>query len=286
MKSKNKKMMLMSIWVTISALLQTIALNSFSVPGQIYPSGVTGLARLVSDVTLDFFDFNLPYYYLYLLINIILAIIVFKRIGRIFTIFSLIQVTLVSILVNYVPRIIFVDDKMLLAIFGGIINGIGTSLALMHNASTGGFDFLSIYYSSKYNKSMWNYLFIFNCIIVCATGIIYSWQRAMYSIIFQFCSTSMINKMHHRYTHQTVIIITSKPQEVTKSIFSVIRHGITEIDGKGAFKNSDVKMLYMVVNTYETSIVKQATLNADANAFISIQNTQEVVGNYYLKPLD
>ncbi|MBR3264543.1 MAG: YitT family protein, partial [Erysipelotrichaceae bacterium] len=92
-----KQLFQMTFWVLLSAITQAFALTSFSVPAGIYPSGVSGLSRLLSDILKTFMNYDLPYFYLYLIINIILAFIVFRHIGKLFTIFSLLQTVLVSL---------------------------------------------------------------------------------------------------------------------------------------------------------------------------------------------
>ena len=137
-------------------------MSSFSVPGKIYPSGVAGFSRLTSDILLDFFSINIPYTVFCFSINVILAIIMFKYIGKWFTILSLLQTSIVSLLSTFLKPMFNLNDLILLAIFGGVINGLGGVIALSNNASTGGLDFISIYFSNKYKKSLWNYIFIFN----------------------------------------------------------------------------------------------------------------------------
>lgn len=281
-----KQIIKMSFWIIVSAVLQALALSSFSVPAKVYPSGVIGLVRLISDIMGDFFNINFPYFYLYLFINVILAIIVFKHIGKLFTIFSLIQTILVSILASIFKRYIVLDDRLLIAIFGGLINGAGAGVALMNGASSGGTDFLSVYYSNKYHRSMWNYVFVFNMVLIAITGLLYGFEAAAYSIVYQYTSNLMVQRMHKRYTHDAIFIVTRKPQEVIDSILNNVRHGITKIDAKGAYKNQDETLLYTVVNTFETNEVVKYALQGDPNAFIETREVSNVYGNYYQKPLD
>lgn len=273
-------------WVLLSCVLQAIGLTTFSIPGKIYSSGVTGFSRLLSDILLDFFKINIKYTIFLVIINIILAIIVYKYIGKMFTALSLIQVICLSLIADVLKPLYKIEDIMLLSVFGGIVNGFGVGLALTHNASTGGTDFLSIFLANKYKRSMWNLMFGFNCVLIILTGILYGPERALYSIIFQFCSTQVVNRMHKRYTSQTITIITQYPEEVSKEIFSTVRHGITKLNATGEYKNTNTTMLYTVVNGYQTDDVIKAILNADEKAFINIQDTKLVIGNYYQKPLD
>lgn len=285
-KISKKQILTMSIWVLISAILQAFSFSSFSVGAGIYPSGVSGLSRLVSDVLLDFKNINLPFYYLYVLINLILAGLTFKHIGKFFTIFSLIQIVLVSLFSSILPQYHVLDDPLLIALFGGLLNGFGISLALTHDASSGGTDFISIYFSNKYHRSMWDYVFVFNAVIIFVAGIIYGWEKAAYSIIYQFVSNYVISHMHKRYTHEAIIIITRKPDEVIDSIFKNVHHGITKISAQGAYSGNDETMLYTVVNTFETADVVKYALQGDPKAFIETRKAKNVYGNYTQKPLN
>lgn len=281
-----KKIIQMSIWVILSSVIQSLAWANFLLPANLYASGVSGLLNLISNILLDFYNINFPFQILYFSINVILAFFVYKYIGKYFTIFSLVQTTLVSILSSFFKQYIYLDDLLLISIFGGIINGFAVGLALQGNASTGGIDFLSIYYSNRFNKSMWNTIFAFNCLVIGVAGILYGWEKACYTIIFQFCSTQVVNRMHKRFTHQALNIITKEPDKVSSSIFKNTRHGITEMKAIGAFKKEDTSMLYMVINSYQVNDVIKAVHDVDPNAFISVSNVKEVVGNYYQKPLD
>ena len=285
-KNNTKQILTMTLAVTVSAAFQAFALTSFSVPAGIYPSGISGLSRLVSDILKDFLNFDLPFFYLYLLINVILAAIVYKHIGKLFTIFSVLQTTLVSVFSSFFPSFVILEDPLLIAIFGGLISGFGISIALTHGASSGGTDFLSIYYSNKYHRSMWDYVFGFNAVLIFIAGLLYRWEIAAYSIIFQYTSNLIVSKRHKRYTHQAIIIVTKKPQEVIDSIFKNVRHGITKIKAQGAYKGDDEVLLYTVVNAFQTSEVVKYALEGDPKAFIETRNTLNVYGNYYQKPLD
>ena len=286
MNKQTRQILRMGFWVLVSAILQALALSSFSVPADIYPSGIMGFARIVSDVCRDFLNINFSYLYLYVAINVVLAVIVYRHIGKLFTIFSLIQTILVSLLASVFGHYIVLDETILVAIFGGLLSGAGVGFALMNGASSGGLDFVSIYFSNKYHKSMWNYVFVFNCALIVVTGMIYGWDRAAYSIIFQFMSNNMITRMHKRYTHQAILIVTKDPHGVIDSILNNVRHGITKIEATGAYSNDGKTLLYTVVNSFETSEVVKLALKGDPDAFIETRETDEVYGNYYQKPLD
>lgn len=273
-------------FAVVSAVIYSIAITSFSIPANIYPGGLSGICRIASDISFDFLNYNLSYSLIYFPINVILSIIVYKTIGKKFTIYSIIQFSLVSLFTSFFKPIFTLDNQLLYSIFGGLIQGLSVGLALSYNFSTGGSDFLSVYFSNKYKKSIWNYTLIVNVIVLLLSGLLFDWNRALYSIVYQFCSTQVIKTMHNRYTYTTLTIITSKPKEVADEIQKSVRHGITEIHTHGHYSNTDNTMLYTVVNSFQYRFVIDIVRRVDPKAFINVQKTSEIYGNYYQKPLD
>lgn len=277
------KLLLLAI---ASAVVYSFTIVNFSIPANLYPAGFSGISRILSDLLSDFGHINISYSIFYFVFNIIITIFVFNKLGKKFLIYSSIQFILVSIFTSFFPQIIVVKEELLMAIFGGIINGAGMGIALSSNFSTGGFDFISVYFASRYKKDVWNYVFCVNLVILTLAGLIYGWDRAMYSIIYQFASTQVIKIFHQRYTHKTLTIITKFPQEVANNVLNNVRHGITEIKATGFYSKKDETILYTVVNSFQYKEVVRYVLEADPKAFINVQNTQAIYGNYYQKPLD
>lgn len=279
----DKQLFIMSI---VSALVYSFGIANFSIPAKLYPSGFSGISRIVSDLLGDFFHINISYSILYLTLNFIVVIFVFTKLGRKFTIYSTIQFLMVSFFTSFFKQIIFINEEILMAIFGGLINGLGVGLALSNNYSTAGFDFVSVFFATKYKKDVWNYIFGVNIIILLMAGLIYGWDRALYSIIFQFTSTQVIKSFHKRYTHKTLTIVTKYPEEVSNAILKSIRHGITEIHATGFYSKQDTTILYSIVNSFQAKEVVKIVLETDPHAFINVQKSEAIFGNYYQKPLD
>ena len=277
------KLVCMSV---LSAAVYSFAIVNFSIPANLYPAGFSGMSRIISDLLKDFYNINISYSRFYLIFNIIVTLIVFKKIGKKFVIYSSLQFILVSFFTSIFKQVIIVNETLLMAIFGGIINGTGMGLALSSNFSTAGFDFISVYFATKFKKDVWNYIFCVNLTILTVAGFIYGWDRALYSIIYQFASTQVIKTFHQRYTHKTLTIITKMPNEVADAILKNVRHGITEVNATGFYSKEDTTLLYTIVNSFQYKEVVKIVMNTDPHAFINIQNTLAIYGNYYQKPLD
>ena len=270
----------------LSAAVYSFAIKNFSIPANLYPAGFSGISRIISDLLKDFYNIDISYSKFYLIFNLIVTIIVFRKIGKKFMIYSSLQFFLVSLFTSIFKQVIIVNETLLMAIFGGIINGAGVGLALSFNFSTAGFDFISIYFATKFKKDVWNYIFCVNLTILIIAGLIYGWDRALYSIIYQFASTQVIKIFHQRYTHKTLTIITKKPNEVADAILKNVRHGITEVKATGFYSKEDTTLLYTIVNSFQYKEVVKIVMATDSHAFINIQDTLAIYGNYYQKPLD
>lgn len=272
--------------VVMSALLGAMAIKIFIENGNLFPGGFAGISVLIQRLTLRYFDISIPFGVLYLLLNVYPTILVYHFVGKWFTRYSVLQIALVSLFVEIIPVIKITDDILLIAVFGGIFSGVAASLSLMANASGGGSDFIALFISHKTNTQSWNYILAGNAVILSIAGMLFSWEVALYSIIFQYVSTVIVSNLYQRYKLMSIRMFTSKPEELTEAILSKTRHGITKIWGEGGYSKKEVCMLYMVVNTYEVNQVVEIAQTVDSKVFIDISKTDKVIGNYYRIPLD
>lgn len=274
------------IMVIFSAFGYSIAMKAFVEAGSLFPGGFAGLSRLFSACLDEFFGINISFSVIYLLLNIFPTILVYRYVGKKFTIYSVLQYSLTSIFTSILPSFPLTKDLLLIAVFGGILHGFSISVALRAGASSGGTDFLAIFFANKYNKSTWNYVMGANAIVLITVGILFSWEQALYSIIYQFCNTQVVSALHNRYKLDTLYIVTKKPEEVSAAILKTCRHGITRMNGEGMYSHSDVSLLMMTANEYQIEAIVAAVRGIDDKAFITVNKTERIIGNYYQVPLD
>lgn len=272
--------------VALGALFSATAIKMFVQQGQLVPSGVAGISSLIVMESHRFLGLNLSFSLVYLIINISLILFVYKHLGVKFLTLSLLHVVLTSLFVDLLPSFRPTQDMILIAVFGGLINGIGSSLALRMNGSAGGTDFIAIYYSMVKNKPMWERIMFFNISMLLYYGWQYDWNLAFYSIIYQIVSTRIIDTYHNRYKLSSIHIITEHPEEVSEGILKVVRHGITKLDGVGMYRKKHKTMLYMVANAFEVEQIVASIKENDPCAFIEIASVQRIEGNYRQRPLD
>lgn len=273
-------------FVLLGALLMAFNIRTFVRAGNLYPGGATGLSLLIIRLLKKFAGISLPYAPVNIILNAIPVYIGFRFIGKKFTGFSLVMIVANSLLVDLIPAHAITYDPLLIAIFGGMINGLAISLCLMVGATSGGTDFISIYISKKTGKDAFNIILGMNVCILAIAGLNFGWDKALYSIVFQYFSTQVLHLLYRNYQKVTMFIVTDSPEEVCKMIYDVCRHGSTRIEGKGGYKGSDRTVVYSVIDAPESNRVIQEIYKIDPHAFVNSVQTKELRGNFYYKQMD
>lgn len=272
--------------IVVAALIMAINIKTFVRTGNMIPGGATGLTLLIQRAFEQFFQIEIPYTVLNLSINAIPVYIGFRYIGKKFTLYSCLMIFLTSIFTDLIPSHAVTYDILLISIFGGIINGFAISQCLRVDATTGGTDFISIFISQKTGSDSFDLVLIVNVIIVGLGGLLFGWDIALYSIIFQYASTQVLHTLYKQFQQQTLFIVTNRPAEVCTAISDVSNHGATIMKGEGSYQGQERSVVYSVVSTHESGRVISAVKKVDEHAFINTINTEHVKGRFYHKPKD
>lgn len=275
-----------TVFIIVAAFLMAMNIKSFVRAGDLLPGGFSGLTLLIQQIARHFWDLELSYSLINFSLNAVPVFISFKFIGKKFTGYSCLMIILTGLFTDILSGFQMTDDILLVAVFGGILNACAISLCLYANATSGGTDFIAIFFSEKYGIETWNYIFAGNCIILLIAGYLFGWNEALYSIIFQFTSTQVLHLLYKRYQKQTLLIITSKPDEIYQEIRNDTNHDATLFKGIGCYKKQECNMLYSVVGRDEIKTITKKIRQIDPNAFINTMNTQQLTGRFYQRPND
>src|SRR5690606_28983373 len=267
-----------TIIVLVGAFLNAIALNFFLIPANVYASGVTGAAQLISNVLTDFTPIQLSTGILVFLLNIAVIILGWMKVGKSFTLYSFVSVLFMTIFLEFLPIKTQTADILLYAVFGGVISAIGIGITLKVGASTGGLDIVAMVLSRMNDKPVGIYIFIINGIIVVSAGALYGWDKALYTLVSLYVSTRVIDAIHTRHQKLTVMIVTKKSPELKKAIHSRLVRGITVLPAKGAFSNENKDMMMIVLPRYDFFEVEHIIKEVDPHAFTNIVQTIAVFG--------
>lgn len=274
------------IVVCLAAVLMAVNIKTFVRTGGLYPGGATGLTILIQRIGELLFRIEIPYTLVNLLLNAFPVYIGFRFIGKKFTLYSCLMIVLTSILTDMIPGYVITYDILLISVFGGIINGLVISLCLMMNATTGGTDFIAIYLSDKKGVDSFHIVLGLNIVILGIAGILFGWDKALYSIIFQFVSTQILHVLYKKYQQQTLFIVTNRAEEICAAIYEVSHHGATVLEGKGSYGHQERNVIYSVVSSAECKKVIRAVKLVDEEAFVNAIRTEQLYGRFYQKPAD
>ncbi|ASK60822.1 hypothetical protein CFK37_00670 [Virgibacillus phasianinus] len=264
--------------VIFGALLNAISLNFFLIGANVYASGFTGAAQLISSVFNDFLGVGISTGVLLFILNIPVAILGWFKVGKGFTIYSAISVAFTTLFLTVLPIIELSQDIILNAVFGGVIGGIGVGITLKLGASTGGMDIVAMVLSRMKDKPIGTYFLLLNAIIIAMAGVLYRPENALYTMLTLYVTTRVIDAIHTRHEKITAMIITHKADELQRAIHNKMVRGITIIPAKGAYTKEDKNMMYLVITRYELYDLERIIGEIDPNAFTNIVQTTGIFG--------
>ena len=274
------------IIVITASLLYAWNLCCFAKAADLLPGGISGVSLLLQHIIKSIFHVTVPYSVFNILLNLFPVYIGFRYIGKKFTLYSILTILLSSIFVDILPDYIFTTDILLISIFGGLINGFAIALCLNVGTTTGGTDFISIYMSQQKGMDAWNYILFSNVIILLIAGAMFGWSIALYSIIYQFCSTQIIQMLYKRYQKETLFIISDKADEIYRLIKDTTNHDATLFHGIGCYEAKEKEMIYSVINTDARRQLIPLIHSVDPHAFINVVKTEELAGRFHDIPND
>ena len=273
-KELAKEVIIQLVWLTIGAIIVAFALESFMFPHKIFDGGVICVPMMLSYLT------HTQLGLLIFLINLPFLVLAFSKLGVRFVLQTLYAVSVLSIFTNVFHWEIATKDPLLAPIFGGIILGTGVGLVLKNNASLDGTEIMSIRLSQKFSfMSVGQFLMGFNLFIYMAAGLMFGWDKAMYSILTYFIASKTIDiVMEGLNSSKSVRIVSEKYREIGKMIMKELDVSVTYIRSKGGYSGLDNVLTFCVVSRLELAKLKQLVKDIDPKAFLVIENVHEVEG--------
>ncbi|MCZ0703935.1 uncharacterized membrane-anchored protein YitT (DUF2179 family) [Natronobacillus azotifigens] len=267
------------IIVIVGALINACALNFFFIRADVYASGFTGMAQLLSTIFSDFLNIDFISTGIWLLLlNIPVAILGWYKVGRHFTIYSFLSVATTTIFLELIPIYSFSNDIMLNAVFGGVLGGFGVGITLKWGASTGGSDIVAMVLSRMKDRPIGSYLMLVNGFIILFAGILNEPENALYTLLALYVSTRVIDAIHTRHEKVTAMIVTKKTDELQQAIHTKVVRGITILPARGAYSKEDKSMLVLVITRYELYDLERIITEVDPEAFTNVVQTAGVFG--------
>lgn len=264
--------------VILGSFFIAVSLNFFLISANVYASGFSGAAQLVSSVFQDFLHIDITTGILLFLFNVPVLLLGWFKVGKGFTIYSIISVVFATFFLEVLPVMSFSDDIMLNAVAGGVVGGAGVGLSLKLGASTGGMDIVAMILSRLNDKPIGMYYMFLNAIVIFTAGVLYEPENALYTMLALYVTTFVIDAIHTSDQKVTALIVTHKAEELRRAIHQKMVRGITIIPATGAYSKETKSMLYLVITRYELYDLEKIVKDVDPQAFTNIIQTSGIFG--------
>jgi uncharacterized membrane-anchored protein YitT (DUF2179 family) len=267
------------IFIFVGAILVGIALEIFLVPNSIIDGGVTGISIMSSYLS------GIPIGIFLFVLNLPFLILGYRTIGKTFALSTLLGVIVLSITVTLLhPVKAFTDDIFLAAVFGGIFLGAGTGIVIRAGGSLDGTEIVAILLNRKTPFSVGETVMFINFFILGSAGFVYSWDRAMFSLIAYYIAFKVIDLTLEGFDEsKSCWIISDHYSDIGDAIFSRLGRGITLLHGEGGFAGDQKKVIFCVITRLEEAKLKSIVNELDPSAFLAVGNIHDVKGGRFKK---
>lgn len=277
MNKKLKKFLIDILIYILGSFIYAVAVTTLISANQISPGGFTGIATLLN------YLFSLPSGITLFILNIPVLLIGFIKFGGLFIIKTSLATVLASAALTVTDLTLpaFNVDKILAAVFGGVLVGLGISLIMLRGATTGGVDIIAKLINKRFRHfTVGRIILIIDAAVITLASIVYkNFESALYSVVSMYVASFVMDTvLYGADKGKLIYIITSKPEKVCKDITSILSRGVTKISVKGGYTNAERTLLLCTVRRYEVSAVYDVINKYDKNAFIVVSDAGEIIG--------
>lgn len=270
--------------LTIAGIVNAIGVTIFLSPVDLYDSGISGTSMLLGQITPE--EFTLSVFLL--LLNIPLLLYGLKKQGINFTIYAIYTVTIYSLTAWLITDILPVDvsiasplagsDLLLCALFGGIISGFGSGLAIRFGGAMDGIEVMAVILAKRWGITVGTFVMAYNVVLYIICGIaIHSWILPLYSIVTYMAALKTVDFIVEGLDRsKSVLIVTTAPNEICQKLSEAFEQGMTLIDAKGYYSNTTKTIVYLVINRFQIGQMRTIVHETDPGAYISISEVADV----------
>lgn len=273
-----KKILTDTLYNVAGAFLVATGIYSFSEKINVAPGGVSGIAIMVKYLT------GLPIGGVSLFINVPLLIIAYKFMGKQFTVKTVYAILVYTVVIDSVVTPFFPQyegDRMLGAIFGGVLIGAGLGIVFTRGASTGGTDIIGYLVEKKYpHIPIGKALLLVDCVILFVSVFVFkNIESALYGVVMLYAQSMVINKLvYGAEKGRNLFIISAQSKKIAQRILEERDRGATFIDGHGAYSMKPTNILMCVVRVWEYHYIKEIVYQEDPGAFVIATEAEHIIG--------
>ena len=275
------------LMLTVAGIVNAFGVTVFLTPVNLYDSGISGTSILLDQLTPAHFSLSV----FLLILNIPLFLFGLKKQGLLFTIYAIFTVGIYSLSAWLITDILPIDvsiasplagtDLLLCALFGGVISGIGSGLAIRFGGAMDGIEVMAVIFAKRIGITVGTFVMIYNVILYVICGIVLkSWILPLYSIVTYAAALKTVDFIVEGLDREKcAIIITESPDEICKALGEAFGSGMTHLDAKGGYSNRSKSMIYFIVNRYQVIRMRDLVHEIDPLAYITISEVADVFSN-------
>lgn len=270
--------------LTIAGLVNAFGVTVFLAPVNLYDSGVSGTSMLLAQITPDAFSLSL----FLILLNVPLFLFGYKKQGFAFTVYAVYTVAIYSVGAFLITNVLPIDvvssspiagkDLLLCALFGGIVSGMGSGLAIRFGGAMDGVEVMAVIFAKRIGITVGTFVMAYNAALYVLCGILMqSWALPLYSIIAYMAGSKTVDYIVDGFDRsKSVMIVTAKAKEVCSALSVTFEQGMTILEARGYYSDSEKKVVYIVLNRFQIGKMKNLVHKIDPTAYLSISDVADV----------
>ena len=268
--------------LALAGLINAFGITVFLSPVNLYDSGISGTSMLLGQVTPVSLSIFL------LILNVPLFLYGCKKQGGLFTFYALYTVAFYSLGAWLITDILPIDvslvspvagnDLLLCAVFGGVLSGIGSGLAIRFGGAMDGIEVMAVIFAKGLGITVGTFVMIYNVLLYIVAGCVtHSWILPLYSILTYGAGLKTIDFIVEGFDRsKSATIVTSAPQEIAAALSASFGSGVTMLEAKGYYSDAPKTVLLFVVNRFQIGKLKTIVHDFDPGAFITITEAADV----------
>jgi len=272
------------LMLTLAGMINAFGITIFLTPVKLYDSGISGTSMLAAQLT----PASLSLSVFLVILNVPLFLYGSKKQGGIFTVYAVYTVLIYSVSAWLITDVLPVDvrfasplagtDLLLCALFGGVISGAGSGIALRFGGAMDGIEVMAVIFAKRIGITVGTFCMIYNvCLYIVCGLVLNSWILPLYSIVTYGAALKTVDFIVDGLDRaKGAIIITNKPAEVTERLSSEFGSGVTLINAKGGYSNAEKTFIYFVVNRFQVTRMRNIVHDTDPAAYITISDVADV----------
>ena len=275
------------IMLTVAGIINSIGVVCFLSPVNLYDSGISGTSMLLALITPEWMTLSL----FLIILNVPLFLYGLKKQGVVFTIYSIYAVIIYSVvswvIIDILPIDVLTnspiagDDRLLCALFGGFISGVGSGLVIRNGGAIDGVEVTAVIFAKRLGITVGTFVMIFNVVLYVAAGLIFKeWELPLYSVIAYAVALKIVDFIVEGVDRaKCAMIITTEPDDICAALMETFETGATKIDVIGGYSNQPKTMIYFIVNRFQVIKLKEIVHEIDPTAYIAINEIADVYAN-------